>query len=85
MYDRGHRSAVLIACAGAFVAIVGEPATLSAALSVSDGAFLFAVVASLVAGAVTLALRPASKTVEAPLGEQVEMEPHIMGPARQSG
>ncbi len=41
------------------VAIVGEPASLSAALSVSDSAFLFAVIASLIAGAVTLTLRPA--------------------------
>jgi EmrB/QacA subfamily drug resistance transporter len=42
------------------VAIVGEPATLAEALDVSDGAFLFAVVASLVAGAVALGLRPAA-------------------------
>jgi hypothetical protein len=40
------------------VTIVGEPATLAAALSVSDGAFLFAVLASLVSGAVVLGLRP---------------------------
>jgi EmrB/QacA subfamily drug resistance transporter len=41
------------------VAIVGEPASLGEALSVSDGAYLFAVIASLVAGAATLLLRPA--------------------------
>ncbi len=41
------------------VAIVGDPATLPEALSVSDGAYLFAAIAALVAGAVTLALRPA--------------------------
>jgi EmrB/QacA subfamily drug resistance transporter len=41
------------------VAIVGEPASLADALSVSDGAYLFAVIASLVAGAATLTLRPA--------------------------
>jgi EmrB/QacA subfamily drug resistance transporter len=41
------------------VAIVGEPASLGEALSVSDGAYLFAAVASLVAGAATLMLRPA--------------------------
>jgi NTE family protein len=41
------------------VAIVGEPASLTAALDVSDAAFLFAAIASLVSGAVVLALRPA--------------------------
>jgi hypothetical protein len=46
------------------VAIVGEPASLAAAPSVSDGAFLFAAVAALVAGAVTLTLWP----VPAPAG-----------------
>jgi EmrB/QacA subfamily drug resistance transporter len=40
------------------VAIVAEPATLAAALSVSDGAYLFSAIAALVAGAATLALRP---------------------------
>jgi EmrB/QacA subfamily drug resistance transporter len=40
------------------VAIVGEPASLADALSVSDGAYLFAVIASLVSGAVVLGLRP---------------------------
>jgi EmrB/QacA subfamily drug resistance transporter len=38
------------------VAIVGEPASLSAALSVSDDAYLFAVIAALLSGAVTLGL-----------------------------
>jgi NTE family protein len=38
------------------VAIVGEPASLGEALSVSDGAFLFAALASLVSGAVVLGL-----------------------------
>jgi MFS family permease len=43
------------------VAIVGEPATLSAALAVSDDAYLFSVIAALVSGAVVLGLRrPAS-------------------------
>jgi EmrB/QacA subfamily drug resistance transporter len=41
------------------VAIVGEPATLPEALSASDGAYLFAVIAALAAGAATLGLRPA--------------------------
>jgi NTE family protein len=40
------------------VAIVGEPASLGEALSVSNGAFLFAAIAALLAGAVTLGLRP---------------------------
>jgi EmrB/QacA subfamily drug resistance transporter len=40
------------------IAIVGEPATLAAALHVSDGAYLFSVLAALVAGVATLALRP---------------------------
>jgi NTE family protein len=39
------------------VAMVGEPATLAAALSVSDGAYLFSVFAAIAAGAVTLGLR----------------------------
>jgi NTE family protein len=46
------------------VAIVGEPATLTEGLEVSDGAYLFAAIAALVAGAVTLALRPASTREE---------------------
>ena len=41
------------------VAIVGEPAGLSAALHVSDDAYLFSVFAALAAGVVTMALRPA--------------------------
>ena len=44
------------------VAIVGEPATLQAALSVSNDAYLFSVIASLVAGLAVLALRPSAAT-----------------------
>lgn len=40
------------------VAIVGEPATLQAALNVSNDAYLFSVFAALVSGAVVLGLRP---------------------------
>jgi EmrB/QacA subfamily drug resistance transporter len=40
------------------VAIVGDPQTLPEALSASDGAYLFAAIAALLSGAVTLALRP---------------------------
>jgi EmrB/QacA subfamily drug resistance transporter len=46
------------------VAIVGEPATLAAALDVSDGAYLFSVFAALASGAVVLALRPADAPSE---------------------
>jgi NTE family protein len=48
------------------VAIVGEPDSLADALSVSDGAYLFAAIAALLAGAVTLTLRP----VAAPEGAE---------------
>jgi NTE family protein len=41
------------------VAMVGEPATLQAALAVSNDAYLFSVLAALVSGAVVMALRPA--------------------------
>jgi hypothetical protein len=44
------------------VAIVGDPSTLADALSVSDGAYLFAVIAALLSGAVTLGLRPLPKS-----------------------
>jgi len=40
------------------VAMVGEPATLQAALGVADSAYLFSVIAALVSGAVVLGLRP---------------------------
>ena len=42
------------------VAIVGEPATLQAALDVSNDAYLFSAIAALVSGAAVLALRPAT-------------------------
>jgi hypothetical protein len=50
------------------VAIVGDPTSLQQALSVSDGAYLFAIIAALVAGAVTLILRPVPDLGEAPVG-----------------
>jgi MFS family permease len=46
------------------IAIVGDPVSLAEGLSVSDGAYLFAAIASLVAGAVTLTLRPATNAVQ---------------------
>ena len=47
------------------VAIVGDPATLPEALSASDGAYLFAALASLLTGAVTLRLGPLARPVDA--------------------
>ena len=54
------------------VAIVGEPATLAEGLDVSDGAYLFAAMAALAAGAVTLALRPAPLVAEDQVRPEVE-------------
>lgn len=48
------------------VAIVGEPATLADALHVSDGAYLFSVIAALISGAAVLGLRPAPVAVGEP-------------------
>lgn len=48
------------------VAIVGEPAGLEAALDAADNAYLFSVLAALVAAGVTLALRPARLTLRDP-------------------
>jgi EmrB/QacA subfamily drug resistance transporter len=53
------------------VAIVGEPATLADALSVSDGAYIFSAAAALVSGAVTLGLRPAREPVGEPVSAPV--------------
>jgi EmrB/QacA subfamily drug resistance transporter len=47
------------------VAIVGEPATLQAALDAADSAYLFSVFAALVSGAVVLGLRPTPARSEA--------------------
>jgi EmrB/QacA subfamily drug resistance transporter len=46
------------------IAIVGDPVSLAEGLSVSDGAYLFAAIASLAAGAVALTLRPTTQTVQ---------------------
>lgn len=53
------------------VAIVGEPATLQAALDVSNDAYLFSVIAALVSGAVVMTLKPSFEAVEqrAPQGD----------------
>jgi NTE family protein len=47
------------------IAIVGDPATLAESLSVSDTAYLFAAIAGLASGAVTLALKPAAEVAGA--------------------
>jgi EmrB/QacA subfamily drug resistance transporter len=54
------------------VAIVGEPATLQAALDVSNDAYLFSVFAALASGAVVLGLRP-------------QREPGALGSAEANG
>jgi EmrB/QacA subfamily drug resistance transporter len=46
------------------IAIIGEPASLSEAISAADGGYLFAAIASLAAGAVTLALRPRRRSAK---------------------
>jgi hypothetical protein len=46
------------------VAMVGEPATLQAALSVSNDAYLFSAIAALVSGAATLGLKPMFESAE---------------------
>ena len=46
------------------IAIVGDPVSLAEALSVSDAAYLFAAIAALATGAVTLTLRPATEAVQ---------------------
>jgi EmrB/QacA subfamily drug resistance transporter len=51
------------------VAIVGDPASVTEALSVSDDAYLFSVIAALASGAAALALRPAAQESSAPVVE----------------
>jgi EmrB/QacA subfamily drug resistance transporter len=69
------------------VAIVGEPATLADALRVSDGAYLFSVIAALVAGGAMLGLRP---LVQRATPESTESPAEVIGtsptvPEPQSG
>lgn len=52
------------------VAIVGEPATLAAALDVSNGAYLFSAIAALLSGAVVFALKPPPAWYEVPAYEE---------------
>ncbi len=74
------------------VAIVGDPVGLREALSVSDDAYLFAVVAALLSGAVTLALRPAPAPASAEPGSRRSRDrrdaastyPPIAEPARDA-
>jgi EmrB/QacA subfamily drug resistance transporter len=55
------------------VAIVGEPATLQAALDVSNDAYLFSAIAALVSGAAVLALKPDLRTTVVPGGDSVNL------------
>lgn len=48
------------------VAIVGEPATLQAALDVSNSAYLFSAIAALAAGTAVLALSPSARGARSP-------------------
>jgi NTE family protein len=57
------------------VAMVGEPAGLAAALSVSDSAYLFSVFAALAAGAVALAMRPVPVAAPAPADAAAAQQP----------
>jgi EmrB/QacA subfamily drug resistance transporter len=57
------------------VAIVGDPVGLAEALTASDSAYLFAAIASLVAGAATLALRPLPQ-VGSKAAESLPAEPN---------
>ncbi len=55
------------------VAIVGDPATLQAALSVADDAYLFSAIAALVSGAALLALRPVQADVSSSTSSSVSL------------
>jgi len=60
------------------VAIVGEPASLPDALSVSDGAYVFSAAAAIVSGAVSLGLRPQGAP-SAPRDVETEAEAAVAG------
>ena len=64
------------------VAMVGEPASLSEALSVSDSAYLFSAFAALASGAVVLGLR---RTQGAKIQDAAPLEPAVHGPSAPSG
>ena len=64
------------------VAIVGEPASLAAALDVSNSAYLFAAIAALASGAAALGLR--RQRAAEPLGG-APLEPPFTAPARRAG
>ena len=57
------------------IAIVGDPTSLRQALDASDNAYLFAVFASLAAGGVTLALRPAAASLRERAPAPAEVAP----------
>jgi MFS family permease len=64
------------------VAIVGDPQTLPEALSASDGAYLFAAIAALLSGAVTLGLRPQPTLTERPAGPDPQALSSAGSPSR---
>jgi EmrB/QacA subfamily drug resistance transporter len=64
------------------IAIVGEPASLSEALDVSNGAYLFAAIAAVASGAVALGL---SRTQGAIIQDAAPLEPAVQGPSAPSG
>jgi len=69
------------------VAIVGDPIGLAEALSASDGAYLFAIVAALLSGAVTLALGPVRERADEPPGNvaTADAASPLPVPAREAG
>jgi NTE family protein len=66
------------------VAIVGEPATLQAALDVSNDAYLFSVLAALVSGAVVLGLGPLLPTTASAAGEARDRPPVAVAAGRET-
>jgi EmrB/QacA subfamily drug resistance transporter len=63
------------------VAIVGDPTSLTDALSVADAAYLFAVFTALASGAVTFVLRPASPSEVVAADPSVQAATSIVTPA----
>ncbi len=61
------------------IAIVGEPTSLHEALSVSDGAYLFVILAALASGAVALVLRPVPGLIEVPSVAAAELTEPLSG------
>ncbi|HWM62475.1 MAG TPA: MFS transporter [Solirubrobacterales bacterium] len=67
------------------VAIVGDPIGLTESLAAADRAYLFAAIASLVSGAITLALRPSPGSRRSPDRiDEASTYPPIASPARDA-